>query len=100
MPVHVRDAIDGITGAPVAEATNLSGGFSPGPAARCTLTDGRTVFVKSAGLDLNPHTPGMHRREAQVLTSLGSDLLRQSAPLDCEPPRLVNRRVDGSSAPD
>ncbi len=74
MPVHVRDAIDGITGAPVAEATNLSGGFSPGPAARCTLTDGRTVFVKSAGLDLNPHTPGMHRREAQVLTSLGSDV--------------------------
>ena len=71
MPEHVRGAVDEIAGAAVDTATNLTGGFSPGPAARCDLTDGRTVFVKAAGLDLNPISPGMHRREGEVLRSFG-----------------------------
>jgi len=71
MPAHVRRAVDSISGAAVVSATNLDGGFSPGPAARCALADGRTVFVKAAGLELNPHSPGMHRREGQVLGTLG-----------------------------
>jgi len=43
VPPHVRDAIDAIAGSGVLRATNLAGGFSPGPAARCELADGRTI---------------------------------------------------------
>ena len=74
MPDGVRAAIDGIAGSPVVEAINLDGGFSPGPAARCTLSDGRVVFVKAAGLGLNAVTPVMHRREAEVLAGLQDDV--------------------------
>ncbi len=74
MPAHVRDAIDEIAGAPVTDANNLDGGFSPGPAARCSLSDGRVVFVKAAGLDLNPVSPQMHRREGQILAGLRADV--------------------------
>ena len=72
MPERVRRAVDEIAGAKVVDATNLLGGFSPGPAARCGLADGRTVFVKAAGLALNPSSPGMHRREGEVLRSFGA----------------------------
>ena len=74
MPERVRRAVDEIAGAKVVDATNLLGGFSPGPAARCGLADGRTVFVKAAGLALNPSSPGMHRREGEVLRSFGADV--------------------------
>jgi aminoglycoside phosphotransferase (APT) family kinase protein len=70
IPVGVRNQIDDIARAAVGSATNLSGGFSPGPAARCELADGRCVFVKAGGTELNPDTPTMHRREAAVLTAL------------------------------
>ena len=72
MPQRVRDEVDAIAGAPVVSAVNIDGGFSPGPAARCTLSDGRLVFVKAAGLELNPFSPGMHRREGEVLATLGA----------------------------
>ena len=74
MPGAVRSAIDEIAGSPVVDAVNLDGGFSPGPAARCTLADGRTVFVKAVGADLNPVSPEMHRREGQVLAGLHEDV--------------------------
>lgn len=74
MPERVRTAIDAIAGSPVVEAVNLDGGFSPGPAARCTLSDGRVVFVKAAGMELNAVTPAMHRREAEVLAGLADDV--------------------------
>ncbi len=51
-------------------ARNIDGGFSPGPAARCDLADGRIVFVKAAGTVLNRVSPVMHRREAEVLAAL------------------------------
>ena len=70
MPDDVRAAIDEIAGSPVADAVHLDGGFSPGPAARCALADGRVVFVKAAGTELNPVSPEMHRREGQVLAGL------------------------------
>ncbi len=70
MPVSVREAVDRIAGAPVIDAVNLDGGFSPGPAARCSLSDGRVVFVKAAGVELNPVSPEMHRREGQILAGL------------------------------
>ena len=87
MPESVRCAVDQIAGAAVTTATNLDGGFSPGPAARCSLADGRTVFVKAVGLDHNPHSPGMHRREAQALRSFGAGV---------PAPRLIGAFDDGN----
>ena len=86
MPESVRRAVDEIAGSAVHTATNLTGGFSPGPAARCGLADGRTVFVKAAGLDLNPISPGMHRREGEVLRSFD-----ESVPA----PKLIGVYDDG-----
>ena len=55
------------SGSPVVATTGVRGGFSPGPAVRADLADGRTVFVKAAGTALNPHAPALHRREGVVL---------------------------------
>jgi aminoglycoside phosphotransferase (APT) family kinase protein len=70
VPDAVRAAVDNVAGSPVARATNVNGGFSPGPAARCDLADGSTVFVKAAGIALNPVSPAMHRREAEILAAV------------------------------
>jgi hypothetical protein len=70
VPADVRATIDHAVGSPVVAATNLPGGFSPGPAARCELADGRFVFVKAGGRALNPDTPHLHRREARMLALL------------------------------
>jgi Phosphotransferase enzyme family len=70
IPEPVRDAIDEIAGAPVVRAVNVSGGFSPGPAARCELADGRRVFVKACGSNLNPVSPTIHRREIAIMAAL------------------------------
>lgn len=73
IPAPFRAEIDRTLGSAVVEATNLPGGFSPGPAARCRLADGRLVFVKAGGPELNPDTPRFHRREARVLQRLPAD---------------------------
>ncbi len=70
VPVHIRAEVEHIAGARIVSARNIDGGFSPGPAARCDLDDGRTVFVKAAGTVLNEISPLMHRREGQVLAAL------------------------------
>ncbi len=70
MPAPVRADVEALIGARIVSATNIEGGFSPGPAARCELADRRVVFVKAAGTELNPMSPIMHRREGQVLGAL------------------------------
>lgn len=72
VPEHVRAAVDDALGSPILDAVNVAGGFSPGPAAVCTLSDGRTVFVKACGPELNSFTPTMHRQEAAVLRRMPS----------------------------
>lgn len=72
IPATVKAEVEAIAGAKIVAARNIGGGFSPGPAARCDLADGRTVFVKAAGSELNPDSPQMHRREAVVLGVLPS----------------------------
>ena len=47
-------------------ADSQSGGYSPGSADRVVTASGRRAFVKSAGLSVNPDTPGIHRAEAAV----------------------------------
>lgn len=70
MPVGVRAAVDAHLASPVVTTSPVVGGFSPGPAVRAELADGRSVFIKAAGLALNPLSPGMHRREAEILQLL------------------------------
>ena len=70
MPAAFRADVDVCLGSRIVATTPMIGGFSPGPAVRATLADGRVVFVKAAGLALNPLTPGMHRREGEILRLL------------------------------
>lgn len=86
VPATVRGAVDGAIGSPIVRTHGTEGGFSPGPAVRAELADGRTVFVKAAGTSLNRHAPAMHRREAEILRSL---------PPSIPAPRLLGTVDDG-----
>jgi hypothetical protein len=55
-------------GVPI-EVRDLSGGFSPGAAARLECPRG-AVFVKAVGAELNAESPLLHRREAVVSAAL------------------------------
>ena len=80
LPQHVRDAIEERIGGEVVEAVTQTGGFSPGLAARLRTRDGRRCFVKAVSERANPDTPGLHRREAEVVAAL---------PVDAAVPRLL-----------
>lgn len=86
VPATVRRDMDELLGSPVVATGGVVGGFSPGPAVRADLADGRTVFIKAAGTALNPHSPAMHRREGVVLGAL---------PADVPAPRLLGVVDDG-----
>ncbi len=70
MPGAVLSALEGWLGSPVVSAASQAGGFSPGIASRIQTVDGGRYFVKGAGPVPNRDTPGMHRREAQVLAAM------------------------------
>ena len=70
VPPAVRQRVDELLGSAVVGTTAVQGGFSPGPAVRADLADGRAVFLKAAGLDLNADAPRMHRAEGSVLGRL------------------------------
>ncbi len=70
LPQHVRRAIEERIGDRVVRSMTQPGGFSPGLAARLTTAGGRDVFVKAVSELANPDTPGMHRREAEVVAAL------------------------------
>jgi aminoglycoside phosphotransferase (APT) family kinase protein len=82
----VRAAVESLLGAPVVEARNQAGGFSPGLAARCALADGRRVFLKAVSPAQNPQACRIHRREAEVAAQL---------PPDLPVPRLLHTHDDG-----
>jgi hypothetical protein len=75
----VRSAIEERLGGRVVEAVTQRGGFSPGLAARLRMADGRRHFVKAVSEQANPDSPGMHRREAEVVAAL---------PVEAAVPRL------------
>lgn len=83
---HVRTQLEGALGAPVVEACNEPGGFSPGLAARCLLADGRRVFLKAVSPAQNVQACRIHRREAEVASQL---------PDDAPAPRLLHVHDDG-----
>jgi hypothetical protein len=86
VPALVKDLIADRLGAPVAGAKDQHGGFSPGAAARITLSDGREYFAKADSGHRNPRSPDMIRREIAVLDGL---------PTGFPAPRLVTSYDDG-----
>lgn len=80
LPEHIRAAIEGWLGEPVATATTMRGGFSPGLAARLVTASGRRVFAKAVCSEPNPVAPAFHRREILVASRL---------PLVAPTPRLL-----------
>ncbi len=70
MPARLPAALTAWLGATVVAATTQPGGFSPGVAARVQASDGRRVFVKAVGPELNADTPGLYRQEARVVAAL------------------------------
>jgi aminoglycoside phosphotransferase (APT) family kinase protein len=84
---RVRRALEVALGAPIVDARNEVGGFSPGLAARCRLADGRRVFVKAVSRAQNPTACRIHRREAEVARQL---------PAHLPVPRLLHVHDDGT----
>lgn len=74
LPGHVREGIEQILGARVAEATGQQGGFSPGTADRIRTVSGGRAFIKAVSPRLNEHSPAIHRKEAAITGALASTL--------------------------
>ena len=70
LPFHVQREVEAAAGGAVISAVGQTGGYGPGMAARCELSDGRRVFVKAVSPAQNPDTPNMMRREAEINASL------------------------------
>ena len=70
MPSPVRSALEGWLGSTVEAAESQAGGFSPGIAARIRTANGPRYFVKGVGPLPNRDSPGMHRREAQIVAAM------------------------------
>jgi hypothetical protein len=85
VPDAVRTWAAGVGGGAPVSTHDLHGGFSPGATAVLHCPGG-PIFVKAVGADLNPESPGFHRREAAVSAAL---------PLAPEFPRLLNVYDDG-----
>ena len=87
LPDEARRGIEDVLGGTVVEAESQRGGFSPGVAARVRLADGRRLFVKVVGEELNARSPVLYRREAAIAGSLPSSV---------RAPRLLATYDDGS----
>lgn len=74
MPARVRAGVERYLGAPVVEAVNQAGGFSPGLAARVRCADGTRAFVKAVGSALNGESPGIYRAEARIADQLPAEV--------------------------
>jgi hypothetical protein len=70
LPGRVRLAAESALGAAVVGDAPQSGGFSPGLASRLVLADGRRVFAKAISAERNPRSPGLYRREIEVMRAL------------------------------
>lgn len=70
LPEPLRDAFERQLCAKVLRAESEPGGFSPGVAARLSLSDGRRIFAKVVGREPNPTSPDVHREEIKVLSQM------------------------------
>jgi Phosphotransferase enzyme family len=74
LPSGVREEIERVVGASVRSATTIHSGFSPGLLARLGLSNGLEVFAKVCPSSMNPRTPLLHTREAQVMAGLAESV--------------------------
>jgi hypothetical protein len=74
LPDALHAWVDDVLASPVVAAATQVGGFSPGVAARLRCADGRRAFVKAVSAEANPDSPGLHRREIEVLRILPAEL--------------------------
>jgi hypothetical protein len=88
LPEEVRVRIEAEVGTVVA-SESMTGGFSPGLAARLTLASGEVVFAKAVSGAQNEVAPQFHRREIVV-----AELLPRTAPV----PRLLWSWADDDPA--
>jgi hypothetical protein len=82
----VRAWAAGLGGGPPTGVRDLQGGFSPGAVTRLTFAGG-DLFVKAVGAELNPDSPGLHRREVTISAAL---------PVSPRFPRLLHTYDDGA----
>jgi len=87
VPARVHAWAREVAGGPIDHVVECAGGFSPGATARLARGDGCEIFVKAVGAELNPESPGIHRREAAVAAALPESSLW---------PRLLDTFDDGS----
>jgi aminoglycoside phosphotransferase (APT) family kinase protein len=69
VPGAVRAWAERLGGGTPTTVRDLSGGFSPGATTVLEWPD-RAFFVKAVGTELNPDSPGLHRREAVISAAL------------------------------
>jgi hypothetical protein len=74
VPLAVRQAIEERLGSPVVDAVSQLMGFSPALAARVRAASGVRAFVKAVPADLNPDSPNIYRREAEIVSQLPTSL--------------------------
>jgi len=70
LPEQMRRAIEQTVESPITRVVDLSGGFSPGVAARLELADGTNRFVKATGEELNPDSYRIYAMEAVIAAAL------------------------------
>ncbi|HTT87755.1 MAG TPA: phosphotransferase [Acidimicrobiales bacterium] len=70
VPDRIREWLTDWAGSEIAEARDMSGGFSPGCCTCLGFAGGRQVFLKAVSRSANPESPEMHRREARVARHL------------------------------
>ena len=70
LPEQVRTAAEREIGADVVREQPQSGGFSPGLASRLVFGNGTHVFAKAINAGRNPRSPGLYRREIEVMAAL------------------------------
>ena len=88
LPGAVRARIEDRFGA-VVRAETMTGGFSPGLAARLHLTNGEIVFAKAVSGEQNEVAPRFHRREIRIASQL---------PAEAPVPRLLWSWADDDAA--
>jgi hypothetical protein len=87
VPAAVQERIARLVGAPALEAASCPGGFSPGPAPRLTLANGRRGFVKVMDCAAWPLQADMYRDEARLAAVL---------PVGLQAPEFLGCDDDGS----
>jgi len=81
LPAPFAGCVEAVLGSPVVEARTQPGGFSPGVAARVRCADGTRWFVKAVSAEANPDTPGIHRREGEILRELDPCVVAGNLPI-------------------